>query len=170
MRARYYDPVVGRFASEDPALSGNNWFAYCNGDPINSVDSDGKQGRRLNALDYGLFSIGSTIAYSAAFMALYLAGEGKLSPAMKKVICGMCLLATVLFAVGLAGNINGYWQDKIAEISAAVVEIVNYMVDLICEAKCIKYPGVAIAIAAYFVEALTVVAALKSDGFDLSNS
>lgn len=43
MRARYYDPAIGRFTSEDPALSGNNWFVYCMNDPINCTDEDGKQ-------------------------------------------------------------------------------------------------------------------------------
>ena len=42
MRARYYDPVTGRFASEDPALDGRNWFAYCKSDPVNKTDPTGK--------------------------------------------------------------------------------------------------------------------------------
>ncbi|MDX1932562.1 MAG: RHS repeat-associated core domain-containing protein [Capsulimonadales bacterium] len=42
MRARYYDPTTGRFVSEDPKRDGINWFAYCDNDPVNRVDSDGK--------------------------------------------------------------------------------------------------------------------------------
>ena len=42
MRARYYDPSLGRFESEDPALSGTNWFAYAGSDPVNCVDATGK--------------------------------------------------------------------------------------------------------------------------------
>jgi RHS repeat-associated protein len=29
MRARHYDPVCGRSASEDPGQDGVNWFTYC---------------------------------------------------------------------------------------------------------------------------------------------
>ncbi len=42
MRARYMDPVVGRFVSEDPAKQGFNWYAYCANNPVNSVDEDGR--------------------------------------------------------------------------------------------------------------------------------
>ena len=42
MRARYYDPAAGRFISEDPILSGINWYAYCNNNPINATDPTGK--------------------------------------------------------------------------------------------------------------------------------
>jgi len=42
MRARYYDPVVGRFASEDPAQDGVNWFSYCGANPICRCDATGK--------------------------------------------------------------------------------------------------------------------------------
>ena len=41
MRARYYDPVVGRFASQDPACDGFNWYAYCSDDPVNCTDESG---------------------------------------------------------------------------------------------------------------------------------
>ena len=42
MRARYMDTNTGRFVSEDPKGSGNNWFTYCNNNPVNYVDEDGK--------------------------------------------------------------------------------------------------------------------------------
>jgi RHS repeat-associated protein len=42
MRARYMDPAIGRFISEDPGRHGANWFVYCNDNPINMVDSNGK--------------------------------------------------------------------------------------------------------------------------------
>ncbi len=42
MRARYYDPVLGRFISEDPARDGGNWFAYAGNNPVGMVDPDGR--------------------------------------------------------------------------------------------------------------------------------
>ena len=42
MRARYMDPVLGKFASEDPAHNGMNWYNYCKNNPINLVDMNGK--------------------------------------------------------------------------------------------------------------------------------
>ncbi len=42
MRARYYDPTLGRFISEDPAKDGINWYAYCANNPINGHDPTGK--------------------------------------------------------------------------------------------------------------------------------
>jgi RHS repeat-associated protein len=41
MRARWMDPVTGRFVSEDPAGDGVNWYAYCDNNPINRYDYDG---------------------------------------------------------------------------------------------------------------------------------
>lgn len=38
---RDYLPVFGRFSSEDPALDGRNWYAYCAGDYVNFFDPDG---------------------------------------------------------------------------------------------------------------------------------
>ena len=42
MKARYYDPALGRFASEDINHDGINWFAYCDNNPVNRIDQDGK--------------------------------------------------------------------------------------------------------------------------------
>ncbi len=42
MRARYYDPNTGRFVSQDTAKDGQNWFTYCNANPVNLIDPQGK--------------------------------------------------------------------------------------------------------------------------------
>jgi len=41
LRARYYDPSIGRFVSEDPAFDGDNWYIYCGNDPVNYIDPSG---------------------------------------------------------------------------------------------------------------------------------
>ena len=38
LRARYYDPLLGRFTTEDPALAGLNWYTYCANNPIAYAD------------------------------------------------------------------------------------------------------------------------------------
>jgi len=40
--ARFYDPTIGRWIQRDPILSGVNWWVYCENDPVNQVDPNGK--------------------------------------------------------------------------------------------------------------------------------
>jgi RHS repeat-associated protein len=40
--ARYYDPEVGLFISEDPSQDGLNWYEYCRANPLKYVDPDGR--------------------------------------------------------------------------------------------------------------------------------
>lgn len=42
MRARYYDPLTGRFISEDPGRHGLNYYTYANNNPISLSDFSGK--------------------------------------------------------------------------------------------------------------------------------
>ena len=42
LRARYYDPSIGGFITEDPAKDGTNWYGYCDGNPVNRWDPSGK--------------------------------------------------------------------------------------------------------------------------------
>ena len=41
LRARYYDPSIGRFMSEDPAQDGLNWYVYCGNNPVMYIDPMG---------------------------------------------------------------------------------------------------------------------------------
>lgn len=40
-RNRYYSPMLGRFISEDPALDGQNFYAYASNTPTNATDPTG---------------------------------------------------------------------------------------------------------------------------------
>ena len=42
LRNRYYSPDTGRFITEDPAKDGLNWYAYCENNPVNRWDPNGK--------------------------------------------------------------------------------------------------------------------------------
>lgn len=39
--ARYYDPVIGRFITEDPVKDGLNWYIFCDNNPLRFIDPDG---------------------------------------------------------------------------------------------------------------------------------
>ena len=41
MRARFYDPTIGRFASEDSSKNGSNWYCYADNNPTCETDKDG---------------------------------------------------------------------------------------------------------------------------------
>ncbi len=41
LRARYYNPDLQRFISEDPVKDGLNWYVYCHNDPVNFMDWNG---------------------------------------------------------------------------------------------------------------------------------
>ena len=53
LRARYYNPGIGRFTQQDPAMAdGYNWYVYCSGNPIKFKDPT------------GCFNSGSTVSYT----------------------------------------------------------------------------------------------------------
>ncbi|MBQ3109805.1 MAG: RHS repeat-associated core domain-containing protein [Clostridia bacterium] len=49
LRARYYDPSIGRFISVDPIKDGTNWYVYCSNNPIAFVDPSGLDARVITA-------------------------------------------------------------------------------------------------------------------------
>jgi RHS repeat-associated protein len=44
INARWYDEEIGRFVEVDPGKDGQNWYVYCQNNPLAYTDSDGKVG------------------------------------------------------------------------------------------------------------------------------
>ncbi len=48
---RYYDSSTGRFLTRDPIKDGRNWYAYCDNNPVSSLDADGLKPRALTDVE-----------------------------------------------------------------------------------------------------------------------
>jgi len=57
LRARYYDPTLGRFSQEDSFRDGLNWYVYCGNNPVRFIDPSGQYYIQEN-YTYGKFSQG----------------------------------------------------------------------------------------------------------------
>ena len=120
MRARYYDPQVGRFASEDPAFHGSNWFTYADNDPINRIDPDGKRSQKswetyLDLLkDFGMGLLQGGIALATvgaiAWYSMKAAGwkDGKNVRAFRTTAVGSMLAGAGMVVAG-AAILAAYW-------------------------------------------------------------
>ncbi len=49
--ARFYDPTLGRFMTEDPARSGGNWYVYADSEPLSGIDPTGLRTYFINGID-----------------------------------------------------------------------------------------------------------------------
>jgi RHS repeat-associated protein len=84
MRARYYDPVLGRFASEDPIRDGSQWYNYASCRATCVVDVDGRSDLDVHLFITGLAGMaggtaasrcGAMITFGAiVFLMLWLGG------------------------------------------------------------------------------------------------
>ena len=70
MGHRYYDPRIGRFISQDPAGSRDNWYAYAGNNPINKTDPSG-------LMPMMSFPEGSSAANSPGYLEVNSAGAGE---------------------------------------------------------------------------------------------
>ncbi|MCI0711837.1 MAG: RHS repeat-associated core domain-containing protein [Chloroflexi bacterium] len=113
LRARYYDPAIGRFLSQDPypVNMGNpvelNRYVYTANNPVNFADPSGLTGFAGTAIRIATISLASVVVMAAlavaitaaiAYIICYLSGE-----------CG--LLAAFQDAYGTAEDVKDTFSD-----------------------------------------------------------
>ncbi len=65
--ARFYDPSIGRFITQDPAQDGVNWYVYCSNNPIAYIDPTGMWGKNVH-YDHTYASVRSWLGPALAHM------------------------------------------------------------------------------------------------------
>ena len=156
MQARYYDPVIGRFYSNDPVgfrdVHSFNRYAYANNNPYKYIDPDGRMPESLR--EWGNLAIGigkgaesalQVVGGSAAIIA------GGLDIALGSKIIGTALVGGGLYAIhdskytaqNAANTISDAWNNKTGETKHNVPEgpLQSTAKDLGCSADCQKVAG-----------------------------
>jgi hypothetical protein len=73
MRARYYEPGMGRFVSEDQAMDGTNWYSYCSNEPVDRADCTGRVWEVSNLLGTAFISLTGALAVAGGYLLGFLA-------------------------------------------------------------------------------------------------
>jgi uncharacterized protein RhaS with RHS repeats len=118
MQARYYDPVIGRFYSNDPVdalghlgraggIHGFNRYAYANNNPYKYIDPDGREVRLMQQLHYETMK--SVPGYHGA--------SGRLAKASS--------LKVSLGGLGLKGGFKSPSSQLEAELGATITPAVK---------------------------------------------
>jgi RHS repeat-associated protein len=100
-RARYYDPRLGRFISEDPIglAGGYNQFSYVDGNPISNIDPSG---------EFGIAgAIGGAVVNAAIQASLnYFVGGGSVADSLKCIDLRKVMTSAAIGFVGptMLGN------------------------------------------------------------------
>ena len=57
----HYDPVLGRFITQDPSRDGLDWYAYCGNNPVAGTDPTGLREQKLTDTQVDYFAAALTV-------------------------------------------------------------------------------------------------------------
>jgi RHS repeat-associated protein len=123
MRARYYEPLRGRFISEDSQGAGGNWYTYCVNDPVNKVDESGNTPE--SSLFWAVFGLTCTIG------ALFNVFESSITvmmkdPASRIILASGAAMLVTWFGLGdPSWHRNGDWGDRVTGFSMLLTSLVG---------------------------------------------
>lgn len=106
LMARYYNPVNGRFLSEDPARDGYNWYVYCDNNPIIYTDPNG-QSFILTCIIVGAIAGAIIGATTGAVISHNKYGEIKWQYVVTGTVIGTATGAALGAGVGLTAQAIG---------------------------------------------------------------
>ena len=164
MRARYYDPVGGRFVSEDPAKDGGNWFGYCRANPINFADSNGCEAKNMGLLQRWAYRNGGYLVMIAVVLAFSGTPAGKLAA----ISCAVLSVALI----GVAGSAtfsDGFdVASAMLALGGEVLNTIAAIIELVDQTKGLTRRVPAGMVAVGFAVAYFLVATgwLNADGYD----
>lgn len=115
LRARYYDPTIGRFISEDPIGAGLNWYTYCDNNPNRFIDPLGLESIVVSGGDYSDESVHAGFSYNF------------IEPAIQKIreIRKADADETIAWLIGDAGWSDDDWANFSEVVSKFNVSIVR---------------------------------------------
>lgn len=124
MQARYMDPTVGRFTSQDPGTHGLNWFLYCGDDPVNRGDPDGRSWKQLFQIIMAVYVLlvmfGVTpemfLAGIMAAIAMFQAGWAALTAALSNAVS--CLSIGSIQGDGFLANLSATLADAFMAVGS----------------------------------------------------
>jgi RHS repeat-associated protein len=120
MQARYYDPMIGRFLSTDPARSEFNLYNYGSNNPYTYVDPDGRRTRIIVNLNGGGSSDSSNGGSSSGSKSSGSGGSGHSAIFVERGFDGDPILYDPAGAFGAGGNrgTGGFFTGEGADLVA----------------------------------------------------
>jgi RHS repeat-associated protein len=107
MRARYYDPEIGRFLSEDPIWS-TNLYPYAGNNPVMNIDKDGKLTVLVGAI------VGAGVGFTSQVLSNAVLGKPLLEDVLRSSIKG-----------GISGGLAGAGVTFLLPLADAAVEFID---------------------------------------------
>jgi RHS repeat-associated protein len=173
MRARYMDPVLGRFISEDPSKDGVNWFVYCGDSPTTMVDESGQVplliANLMGWVGFGFVWVGAGLALDDIEIAMgFRAGAtnkiasavGAGNDAVGFMAVGMWLLTGALLGRTSATLDTANWVISGAGTLTAFLPYARSFVNTLKSVKWFKIGILTVAVLGLCMQAALDVAAL----------